>query len=130
MQMQSPTPLNKDAAIRFPRNFHVESLRGGMNRLLLRALPTADNPTRVEVLFQYVQYLQLPMQIDGLEICDVTSLEAEEPRFRALLHALPKARIFRLRSKSQSVGEVVAAACSFGEDVALSGSPSMFPMME
>jgi hypothetical protein len=39
-----------------------------MNRLLLRSLPTAEQPVRIEVLFSYVQYMRIGMDFDGLSI--------------------------------------------------------------
>lgn len=59
--MQLPIALSGDSQVAFSRRFHVEVLRGSMNRLLLRAMPTADEPTRMEVFFQYVQHLDMPM---------------------------------------------------------------------
>ncbi|MBV1893142.1 MAG: hypothetical protein KUG57_03780 [Ilumatobacteraceae bacterium] len=48
--MRSPTPLADGESIGFLRLFHVEAFRGGMNRLLLRAMPTEENRERVAVL--------------------------------------------------------------------------------
>ncbi len=129
MKLQSPIPLAHNATVSFARHFHVEALRGGMNRLLLRALPTESDATRVEVLFQYVQHLHIPMRFDGLEIADTTLADSEQPEFNALLRGFPECRIFRLISRGQRAGEVVATACSFGEDSAMTGASSMFPMM-
>ena len=129
MKLQSPIPLAHNATVSFARHFHVEALRGGMNRLLLRALPTESDATRVEVLFQYVQHLHIPMRFDGLEIADTTVADSEQPEFNALLRRFPECRIFRLISRGQRAGEVVASACSFGEDSATTGASSMFPMM-
>lgn len=54
-------PLAEQDSVRFLGSFHVETFRGGMNRLLLRAMPTEDDRERIEVLFQYVQRLAIPM---------------------------------------------------------------------
>jgi len=127
--MQSPILLGKNSTVTFPRRFHVETLRGGMNRLLLRALPTEENTSRIEILFQYVQYLQIPMGFDGLEIFDATSIEPGNLKYRDLLRSFPTCRIFELTSKGEKIGDVIAAACSYGEDSPPNGSQSMFPMM-
>jgi len=93
-----------------------------MNRLLLRAHPTTEHLTRVEVLFRYVQYLQTPMTFDGLVILDVTGGEAGMPKYASLLRKYPECRIYRLESEGEAPGEVVAAACVFGEDSASLGA--------
>lgn len=127
--MRSPTPLDKDSQIAFSRHFHVEALRGGMNRLLLRAIPTKNEPTRVEVFFQYVQHLDIPMAFDGLVVADVTKDKTEKAKYPDLLQKFPECRVFRLESGGATVGHIVAAACVFGEDSAPTGAESMFPMM-
>lgn len=128
--MQSPTrSLDEGSYVAFCRRFHVEVLRGGMNRLLLRSFPTDTDPHRVEVLFQYVQHIDMPMTFSDLAIRDVTFGESERDRYAALLRQFPECRVFRLDSGGSPVGEVVAAACVFGEDSAPLGAESMFPMM-
>lgn len=127
--MQSPTPLDRDSQIAFSRRFHVEAFRGGMNRLLLRAIPTKDEPTRFEVFFQYVQRMDLPMVFDDLVVADVTQDKTEKAKHPDLLQKFPECRVFRLESGGEIVGRIVAAACMFGEDSAPTGADSMFPMM-
>src|SRR5215471_7700074 len=109
--------------------FHVEVLRGGMNRLLLRAMPTVEEPTRVEVFFQYVQHLEMPMRFSGLRISDTTREDRLNATLGDVLRQVPECRVFRLESDGQVVGRVVAAACVYGEDAATAGAASMFPMM-
>ena len=125
----SPIPLADGSAVGFFRRFHVEVLRGGMNRLLLRAKPSAENPVRVEVLFQYVQHLDIPMSFEGLTIEDATAEDGLHAPWSDVLVGFPKCRVFRLLSGGRLVGRVIAAACSYGEDDAVAGAPSMFPMM-
>jgi hypothetical protein len=127
--MRSPTPLGKDSYIAFSRQFHVELLRGGMNRLLLRALPTADQPSRIEVFFQYVQHMDIPMRFDSLAIRDVTPDDFAKAKYRELLQRFSDCRVFRLESAGTTAGHVLAGACFFGEDAAPLGAESMFPMM-
>jgi hypothetical protein len=128
--MRSPTVLDRGSRMAFSRRFHVEVLRGGMNRLLLRALPTSVEPTRVEVFFQYVQHLDMPMTFDGLVVHDVTDIGTASPERRALLLRFPECRVFQLASGGATVGHIVAAACAFGEDSAPMGAESMFPLMD
>jgi hypothetical protein len=129
MQMQSPTRLGENSQIDFLRQFHVEMLRGGMNRLLLRAIPTKEKPTRVEVFFQYVQHIDIPMTFSGLTIRDMGRDETVRYRYGEVLRKFPECRVFQLESGGAPVGEIVAAACVFGEDSASLGTESMFPMM-
>ena len=120
--MQSPTPLDRDGFIDLSRRFHVEALRGGMNRLLLRAIPTKERPSRVEIFFQYVQHMDVVVR-------DVTREKTETAKYSDLLHRFSECRVFRLESGGEAVGHIVAAACVFGEDSEPSGAESMFPMM-
>lgn len=126
VEMQLPTPLDNGSRAVFARSFHVEVLRGGMNRLLLRALPKPDAPSRVEVFFQYVQDLDIPMSFASLAIEDVT--EAERDSTAPLLERFPECRVYRLTGGQRS-GRVVAAACVVGEDEESPYAESMFPMM-
>ena len=107
--------LAKGSRISLSRDFHVEILRGGMNRLLLRSTATKSNPTRVEIYFPYVQHLDIPMRIEDLTI-------SCEP------WGASDSFVFRLDSGGISVGQVVAAHCIYGEDAAAAGSASMFPI--
>jgi hypothetical protein len=107
--------LAKGSRISLSRDFHVEILRGGMNRLLLRSMGTKSNPTRVEIYFPHVQHLDIPMRFDDLTI------SCEE-------WGASDSFLFRLESNGIKVGEVVAAHCIYGEDEAPVGSASMFPI--
>lgn len=93
--------------------------------MLLRSLPTQVAPTRVEVFFQYVQHLNIPMSIEDLVLEDVT----HEPTAADLRPRFPELRIFRLRSGESVVGELVAGDCVYGEDDAPANADSMFPGM-
>lgn len=125
----TPHRLAENESVAFLRSFHVEILRGGMNRLLLRSMPSSDQPSRIEVLFQYVQHLEMPMAFEGLLIEDATSHDGVQSPWADVLVEHPECRVFRLSSDGRLRGRVVAAACSWGEDQAELGAPSMFPMM-
>lgn len=107
--------LAKGSRISLSRDFHVEILRGGMNRLLLRSTGTKANPTRVEIYFPHVQRLEIPMHFEEITI------SCEE-------WGASESFLFRLESKGVDVGHVVAAHCIYGEDDAPVGSASMFPI--
>jgi len=107
--------LAKGSRISLSRDFHVEILRGGMNRLLLRSLATKSHPTRIEIYFPFVQHLEIPMRFEELTIaCEAWGSS--------------DSFLFRLESKGVDVGHVVAAHCIYGEDEAPIGSASMFPI--
>lgn len=125
----SPTPLANGGSVGFLRVFHVESFRGGMNRLLLRAMPTEENSERVEVLFQYVQRVDLPMRFEGLTIEDATESDGAEDPWSVVLAQYPECRVYRLVSGERIVGRVAASACVYGQGEEPIGAPSMFPMM-
>lgn len=118
------TRLEEKSHVQFFRSFHVEGLKGGMNRLLLRSVPTASHPTRVEVLFQFVQYMDMPMRFHGLAIHDAT--DETRNRFFELHESYPDCQVFRFESGGQTVGQVFAAFCMYGEDSKGAGDESMF----
>lgn len=127
--MLSPTPLASGGSVGFLRVFHVESFRGGMNRLLLRAMPTVENSERVEVLFQYVQRVEMPMTFEGLTIEDASESDGAEGPWSAVLAQYPECRVYRLMSGGRIVGRVASSTCVHGQDEEPIGAPSMFPMM-
>ncbi|HEU4779484.1 MAG TPA: hypothetical protein VFS58_06335 [Steroidobacteraceae bacterium] len=120
--------LAPGSRISLSRQFHVEILRGGMNRLLLRSTATRSRPTRLEVYFPYVQHLDLGMRFDELTISCEAGAEALRPDLRELIRNFPECHLFRLESKGAPAGYVVAAHCMYGEDDAPAGSDSMFPV--
>jgi hypothetical protein len=125
----SPAPMPESGRIEFMRSFHVELLRGGMNRLLLRSRPQGEHRTRVEVLFQYVQYLDIPMEFMALVVEDATDVDART--YARTLDAFPECRVYRLTSTvaPSLAGHVVAASFGYGEDQAGASDESMFFMM-
>jgi hypothetical protein len=126
--MPSPISLGRDERVAFDRPFHFEILRGGMNRLLLRSFPTASHPKRVEIFFQYVQHLDIPLAFDSLAIQDVTSDRILLARYESLPE-FKGCRLFRFEVGGQVCGHVLAAGCSYDEDDGPAGAPSMFFMM-
>ena len=110
------------------RQFHVEILRGGMNRLLLRSSATRSNPTRLEIYFPYVRHMDLPMRFDELTIsCEIGDGNLR-PDIRELMLKPPVCYLFRLESRGSPAGHVVAGHCMYGEDEGSAGSASMFPV--
>ena len=97
-----------------------------MNRLLLRALPRPGARSRIEVHFQYVQDLDIPMSFASLTVVDVT--ETERDSVASVPDQFPDLRVYRLTGGHRP-GRVVAAGCAFGEDEESASAGSMFPMM-
>ena len=79
------------------------------------------------MLFQYVQYLDMPMSFKSASIEEVTS--AERDQFAEILERFPDCKVFRVAGDAGEAGRVVAAACVIGEDDAGPAEESMFPMM-
>jgi len=121
--------LGEGESIGFLRRFHVEAMRGGMNRLLLRSWATSGEG-RVEILFQYVRRLDIPMDFDGLSIQDATDEDGSQSPWADVLVEFPECRVYRLVSGGRLVGRVVASACASGEDDEAASAPSMFFMMD
>lgn len=114
-----------DNPIVLDRFVFVEIFRGGMNRLLLRSLPTDLDPERVELLFQYVQGLELySTSFEGLSVLGVET----PPQFAGLALRFPECRTFQLESAS-GTGLVFASACVLESGVVEPEDPSFFPMM-
>lgn len=126
----SITRLAEGGNVLFERRFHVEMLRGGMNRMLLLSRPTGEDARRVEVFFQYVQRMEMPLAFEGLEIVDATTDDAYIPAWSETLTLFPRCRIFRLISAGMIRGRIAAADCAYGIDRSPPGGRSMFPMMD
>lgn len=129
-EIQSSTPLGEGQSIEFLREFHVELLRGGMNRLLIRSLPTETFPTRIEILFQRVFRLDIPMNFDGLTVSEASINPKISEPWSSLATAQHSIRIYELQTQNRHVGRIAAADCAYGEDDLPNGSPSMFFMMD
>lgn len=128
MESKSPIPLDKGGSFSFDRRFHVEIFRGGMNRLLLRSRRT-ESEGRIEVMFQYVLRMDIPMGFEGLTIEEMPQEELKKDSWVDLLVELPEGKLFLLFSGANIVGRVFAAACGFGEDDEPDPAQSMFFMM-
>jgi hypothetical protein len=121
----SPTPLADGACWEFLRVFHVETFRGGMNRLLLRSWASDAHPTRLEVLFMNAKYICIPMSFDGLTIRDSTvELGPTDP----IVVASTGLKVFEIAS-GETVGRIVAGSVAFAEDSGSPSDPSSFFMM-
>jgi hypothetical protein len=97
---------------------------------MLRSIPTDELRTRIEVLFQNVERLDLPMNFEGLSIKDATSANSSLELGSDMRIFYPERRLYRLTSGQFAAGCVLASACVFGEDDGSATSPSMFPMMD
>lgn len=128
--MDSHTALAPGESVQLLRVFHVELFRGGMNRLLLRAMPTTDNSERIEICFFGVELVSIPMDFEGLTIEDSTEVDASLSPWAEVLVRFPDRRIFRLISGGKLAGRVAAVECAYDFDEAPLGAKSMFFMMD
>jgi hypothetical protein len=123
------TPSSWPARIEYAdRKFHVEVMRGGMNRLLLRSNIGKTWDTRIEVLFMNVKYMSLGTAMDGLVVEDLGVLEEHWDAVPWALPPSPGLHHFEIRSGS-GTGRVVAGAVAV--DISDDGpsEPSRFFMM-
>jgi hypothetical protein len=122
-------PSNGPVVIDAPdRIFHVEVLKGGMNRLLFRSNRTATLPTRIEVFFINVKYLSLGTLLDGLTIRDQGQMDNLN-EFGWKITVSQPIRLFEVVSKSGS-GTIVAGDVDADESDAGPSDPSGFFMMD
>jgi hypothetical protein len=110
------------------RSFHVEVLKGGMNRLLLRSNRSAAHPTRLEVFFINVKFMSIGTFFEGMRISD----KGVVPNLADLdweINTSQPIHAFEVWSKSGS-GMIVAGGVETDESTAGPTDPSRFPMME
>lgn len=110
------------------RKFHLEVMRGGMNRLLLRSNVGKSWDTRIEVLFMNVKYMSMATTMDGLIIDDLGVLEDHQDDVPWALSPSRDLHYFEVRS-GDGTGVVVAGAVAV--DISGDGpsEPSRFFMM-
>jgi hypothetical protein len=108
------------------RIFHVEVLRGGMNRLLLRSDRTSDFGNRVEILFMNVQYLATGTSFNGLRVRDIGPATGDDLPWGIYLP--DELRIFELVSSSGR-GYLVGGSMAVQESDAGPAEPSSFFML-
>lgn len=106
------------------RVFHLEVMRGGMNRLLLRSNRSATWPKRIEVLFMNVKYLAVGSTYEGLTVTQLI----EWPDIPWRIDYLDGINCYEIRSSS-GVGIVVAGSVTAAESEYDPGAPSGFFMM-
>ena len=124
-----PTPSGDQEVIDFAdRVFHLEVLKGGMNRLLFRSNRSSHFPTRVEILFMNVQYLSVGTSLDGLVVHDV-GLVVDDDEFAWRVGNRADLHVYELRSSS-GVGHVVAGSVTVEQSDAGPSEPSRFFMMD
>lgn len=111
------------------RIFHLEVLRGGMNRLLFRSNMSETWPTRVEILFMNVKYLAVATVLRGPVIQRLGSLEECSDRVSWSLDAPSGIAVFSVHS-GDGRGMVVAGSMALDESNASPSDPSRFFMME
>ncbi len=106
------------------RPFRVWLYTVGHRTLLLRSPATAEQPTRIDVLFKPTGFMALRTTLDGLCIIEAP---ADDPGVPAEVvgAATEETRIFALRS-GDAVGWVVAGICAVHEDEGTDSDPSAF----
>lgn len=110
------------------RLFHVEILRGGMNRLLLRSNKSETWSDRIEIFFMYVQYMAIPMTLHGPVIEMLGRVDECRDVIPGSFAINPDLKVYSVRSQGSN-GLVVASALALDESTASASDPSNFPMM-
>ena len=112
------------------RIFHLEVLRGGMNRLLFRSNRSQTRSTRIEVFFMYVQHLCVPTRLEGPVIDRLGPLEENAHRVPWRLPSSETGLSVYSVSARGGSGTIVAAALAVEESSAGPSDPSGFFMMD
>ncbi len=110
------------------RVFHLEVLKGGMNRLLFRSNRSLQFTTRVEVLFMNVKFLSLGTSLEGLVVQDVGAAE-DWDGLAWRLGQMTNLRVYEIRSASGE-GYVVAGSVTSDESDLGPADPSNFFKMD
>lgn len=108
------------------RVFHLETLKGGMNRLLFRSNRGSNSPTRVEILFMNVKYLALGTTLDGMTVRDIC---ATGTGIGWRIGGPDDVHVYRVESSSGE-GHVVAGSVTVDRSEAGPADPSRFFMMD
>ncbi len=121
------TPGPDFGIIDFPdRVFHLEVLKGGMNRLLFRTNRSSVFPSRVEILFMNVRYLSIGTSLDGFAVEDVGGAEDwSDAEWR--IGPADGLRVYQVTSTSGR-GRVVAGSVTVDESDSSPTDPSRFFM--
>ena len=126
MRTRSDEPRVVDRA---DRVFHLEVLRGGMNRLLFRSNKSDTLPTRVEILFMNVKYLAVGTVLQGPVIERLGSIAECADRVPWLVDHAGYLSVFLVRSRGGE-GVVVAGSIAVDESEASASDPSGFFMLD
>jgi hypothetical protein len=97
-----------------------------LSQLLLRANPFAQGDDRVEILFQSVDWISLPMVLNGIDVAEVHGPRASE--LIASFHAEPldhptTQRVYRVTG-NHYYGLVIAGSVSMRTDKLAYNAPS------
>jgi len=111
------------------RVFHLEILRGGMNRLLFRSNKSETWPTRVEILFTNVKYLAVATVLHGPVIRRLGSLDECLDLVPWGLDASTELSVYSVRAGDRE-GLVVGGSLAVDESQASPSDPSRFFMMD
>lgn len=117
---------NDFVPVKYPyRFFHLERLKGGMDRLLLRSYKTETWPTRIEILFMGVKFMHIGTRFEGLTITESHQIGAIQWK----IDYWDGLKRYEVDSSSGS-GFVVAYSVSVAESEDDSRAPSRFFMMD
>jgi hypothetical protein len=122
--LESGTDRSPAAVLQSERQFQIWVYQVAHAQLLLRANRTETAPTRIEVLFKMVSWLNLPSVMEGLTIVETPGDSVAEAR--SLDPAVLAHRRLFLLSGPSFRGYVVAGAVFVREDSEPYFAPSAF----
>ncbi len=111
------------------RIFHLEVLRGGMNRLLFRSNRSQSWPTRIEIFFMHVQHLAVPTRLEGPVVDRLGPLEEHGHLVPWRLPPDVDLSVYAVSTRGGR-GFIVAAEMAVEESSASASDPSSFFMMD
>lgn len=110
------------------REFHIEVLKGGMNRLLFRSDRRADSELRIEILFMNVRYLSVGTQILNPQIRQLGRVKEYAHRVPWSIDS-PDLLLFSIQGAAGE-GLIVAGSMSVDKSNASPSDSSSFFMMD
>jgi hypothetical protein len=103
------------------RKFKLWHYNVSHGRVLLRSTKSANNPTRIDILFTDVQRIELNTTLENLSIIEYGEVKDQSMEITSLLKCGYK--LFKIESKN-SIGNIVAGAFYSMEDEKEYNQPS------
>ena len=123
--------MTKENIIQFNRKFKVWGYTVSHGQLLLRSTKDNDYPTRVDVLFKNVIFIQIPVLFLGLVVSEMDKKDFQSLNLSTGLYPERNRKFFKVSGNNWN-GVIVAGVVSFLEEDAEHSSQSKlisFPVL-